>query len=634
MRSRGDTNDDKRRRLPADAPTSTIARVADCGDTISVMKPTLGKWLLERYVSGRIRGLGGDHMAPGSQNAMVSGEGYTRAFRGVTALAGKLGSRQLFNVDQSYAGLGTAIANGVGSVFGVRQLLMAIGTGQVYFAGLVLAGFIASSTLSFVAKVAGVYDPTTIYQVGHAQPSAPTIYAKDAPSVGKTGMSAAISVVIWRIDDFGVVSLASLSSNVLVLNGQSVIVPMPALDGNGQKRWGIGVVKLGLADLGNHYELPTSLGGEVLETDLTTIDGHTRSTEISWNTADLIGQRLAPDKAFPPPAGNFAGGMNDVIWVDASSLIYVSEPNEFGSLPPSNVLFASEPAVNYIQAFGMTLRLGRHTLGALLYVGGSPALEYQEVWRHMGIQYPQNVALGHHGRVMLWLGKPAILEGTSTEPNLDYATEVQPDFAGWDAAQTVDSPIVPGYDGRGEYEVWCLGKKVMAQYVPKKAWCSPVDLTNKISGNIVSAVTVDRVLYICSSDGATLTLYQFDVGTGSVMVIQTSDIRTNGYEINIDQVLAQGRVDNIANPVKLELIKNYDDANPVLLSADMRTAPLRTGVQEFFVPDPDVFATSHSLRLTMTGIGGIADGTTGLPVDCGIDFLETKGPPPNQVHAR
>lgn len=593
------------------------------------MRQSLGKWAILKYVSAVIRGLGGPHMAPGSVNAMVTGENLVRAFRGVTIIDGKVGSRIFFNVDQSYAGLGTALTNGFGSVFGVRQVLMAIGAGQVAFAGDELTGFIASSTLSFVAKDGDEYDPGNVHQVGHPQPSAPIIYAKDAPSVGQRGMFAAVSVVIWRVDEFGIVSLASLPSNVLVCNGQSVIVPMPAADDNYQTRWGIGVVKIGLADLGNHYELPTTLGGEVAEADLITIDGHDRAIEISWTTDSLIGQRLAPDKAFPPTAAQFAGAFNDVLYLDAEGIIYTSLPNELGSFPPSAALFANEPAVAYLTAFGIRLRFGHHSLGALIYVGGSPALEYQDIWEHMGIQYQQNVALGHHGRVMAWLGKPTVLENTGIEPNWEYATEVELDFASWDALQTEDMPVVPGYDPRGEYEVWCLGKKVMAMYAPKGDWCSPIDLTGKISGNIVGRVTHDRQLYLCSSDGATLSIYKFDVGTGSVMIVQTSDLRPNGYEQTINAVVAQGRLDNIDHPVKLRMIKDYGRQATVTLSEDIRRTPLAVGTQEFAIPDPNEFCISHAMELTMQSAGGIV--VDGVAVDCGFDLLETKGPPVGEV---
>lgn len=571
-------------------------------------------------------------MAPGSENAMVTGEGLTRAFRGVTQLVAKIGSRVFFNVDQGYAGLGSAITNGFGSVFGVRQLLMAIGAGQVNFNGAILAGFIASSTISFIKKTAGVYDTSFIYQLGHAQPSAPQIFAKDAPSVGQRAMSAAVSVKIWRVDEFGIFSLASLVSNVLVLNAQSVIVPFPALDANGQSRWGVAGTKLGLSDLGNHYELPVSIGGEVEETDLATIDGHPRSIEITWTTEDLIGQRLAPDKAFPPVAGQFAGGYSDVLFLDADGIIYVSLPNEIGSFPPSQALFASEPAVAYLSAFGIRLRFGKHSLGVLIYVGGSPALEYQEIWTHLGIKYPQNVTLGFKGRVLVWLGQPAVLDGTALEPDRTYATKVEPDFAGWDEQQTEDMPIVPGFDGRGQYEVWCLGNKVMAQYAPTGKWCSPIDLTGKVSGNIVSAPTVDRQLYLCTSDGAALSLYEFDVGTGSVMIVQTSDIRPNGYEQKINAILAQGSLDNIDHPVKLELIQNNRDAAPVLISNDIRRTPFETGTQEFAVAQPNQFCISHALRMTMESAGGIE--LEGVRVDCAVQLLETKGPPLNEVATR
>lgn len=649
------------------------------------MKVRLGDWLISEYISSLVRGLGGSHMAPGSENGMVSGENFVRAFRGVTALVGKVGSRLLFNTDQSYAGLGTATVNGLGSLFNVRQLLCYIGAGQVSFAGLALAGIIASSTLSLVKKSGGVYAAGALtgpFQAGHAQPSAPTIYPKNVPSAGTTPMSASVAVKIWRISNItGQVSLASLPSNVLVLNNQTAIAQIPLPDANGQTHWGIGVPPLGYDVLGVFYELPTSLHGEVAEADLAytraagsttftnasdtveivggvtaadigrrisngsfdtwitsivdgthakindipgatttaagtvthAVDGYTRAIEISWTNGALQKQNVVPDKAFPPPAGQFAGSQNDVLWLDADGIIYVGEPGQIGSFPPSNAIFANEPAVHYLPGIdGVTLRFGKHSWGALSYVGGSPALEYQELSHTLGIAYPQNVAFGARGRLMAWFGKPSVVE-SGIDPDYGYATKVMPDFDGWDEGQTVDAPIVPGYDARGEYEVWCWQKKVMAKYVPKDAWCSPIDLTGKVSGNIVSAVTHEKQLYLTCSDGADLTIYQFDVGNGSVLVIQTSDIETLARTDMISEVYVQGNPDNTDNNVRVELIGNYDDANPILIS-DL--APPQIGTQHLSPFRPDILgAITHCIRVTMTSIGN----------DGGIDKIRTYG---------
>lgn len=572
-------------------------------------------WTLEEgYASTRMRGRGGNHMSKGSRNAMATGERLTRAFRGVTARAG-VGSRVLFNVDQKFAGLGTAAANGAGAVFKVRDLLTAIGQGAVAYDGALVAGFSASSTLSFVRKSGGVYAAGALtgpFQAGHAQPSAPVIYAKDAPSAGQTPMTGAVSVVIWRVSSItGQVSLMSLPSNVLTLNGQSFILQVPDLpDTNGQDYWGWGAPKIGYADLGTYYKVPTSLMGEFAETALGTVDGHTRAIEVSYTTGALL-KELAPDKAFPPPAGQFAGVLNDTVWLDADGVIYPFEPGYLGSAPPSNALFAPEPAVLYMRVADGYLRFGRTTVGVLSYVGGSPSLEYTTLAEGQGIELPQNVAQGEGGRLLVWQGAPAILQpGGALETT--FADAVLDEFAGWEA-QTSAKPVCPGYHAKGRYEVWAFGKKVMAMYGPTGKWCAPIDLTGLVSGDVVAVVPHEDELLLSCSDGAALTLYRFDVGSGSVMVVQTDDWEGYGNGDTVTEVRASGRADNTSSPVVVQLIKNYDDASPIAISS---VNPPATGKQDFARTRPNILnVRTHALRVTMTSQGG----------DCGIDTLETKG---------
>jgi hypothetical protein len=554
-------------------------------------------------------------MRPGSLNALVSGDDQLRAFKGVTNLAGKLGGRIIFPADQSYASLGTQAVNGTGAAFRVKQLLMAIGAGQVNFDGAAIATFVASSTLSYSKESGGAY-AAPIYQAGRAQPSAPLIFAKDNPSAGRDPMTGGISVVIWRVSDKdGQPSLMSLPSNVLTLSGQSVIVQMPAADSNGQTHWGIGVPRIGFDELGIFYELPTTLGGEVAESALITIDGITRAVEISWTNGALQGQNVAPDKAFPPPAGQFAGVINDTLFVDADGIIYVGDPGFIGSFPPSNAIFTNEPAVHYLRlganAFG---RFGKHSVGVLSYVGGSPALEYQEIIPNLGINLPQNVAIGGGGRLLMFMNRPCALDG-SLEPDFEYAKKVLPDFDGWDA-QDATKPVVPAYDPLGLYDVWCYQKKVMAKYVPSGKWCSPVDLTGLVNGNVMSAIIIPTAtgqkLYLCCVDGATLKLYQYDAGTGSVMTVQTDDTPAS-YGDTVSEVFVQGRADTVANNVTVKLIKNFDDAHPVTI---FNAAPSLTGSQDFCRKFPNILNVKHQAMLvTLQSAGG----------DAGFDLIETYG---------
>lgn len=660
-----------------------------------LFKP-LHLWSPTDYQSASIRGQGAMYMVPPSKNALLDGSGFIRVSRGPALLNGLLGSQLFFLADTEYCGLGDGSAPVSGSILSARQLLIFVGSGQVNFAGAEITGAVATSTPSYIKKVANAYIAANLYQIGHAQPSAPQITAKDIPSVNQTAMNAAVSVVIWRISEAdNQPSLMSLPSNVLILSGQSVILPFPSADSNGQTDWGIGVPKPGLADLGVFYQLPTSLNGIVSESALSAtldlgscsiadgtsvvdttnvvtseqlgwrisfstfdsyitainsptqvevadentsggtitgdgtatyaVDGILRAIEISWTAGALLGQDIAPDKAFPPPASQFMGAMNDVFFVESDGIIYVSEPGFLGSYPPSNALFPNEPGVRYLRITdGLIARWGKTSFGVLTYVGGSPALEWHELWHNQGILYPQNVGIGARGRILVWLGKPAVIEN-GIQPDDDYGLNVLPDFDGWDTEQTEETPIVPGYDPVGKFECWFLKKKANVIHVPS-GWCSPQDFTDQIVGDIVDAVTYRQKLYFATSDGVDVRLYQFDAGTGSTAIIQFDDtVETLGDKIT--EVYVRGRVDNVNNPVRVEIVKNFADNNdaddePILISDE---TPAEAGYYALRTRKRQVFnAKTHTIRVTMTSEGG----------DAGIDIAGTRGSSSDTILAR
>ncbi len=106
-------------------------------------------------------------------------------------------------------------------------------------------------------------------QLGHSIPPKPNVYLKSPPSSGRKAMNAAVTIAIWRVDSYtGQVSNKSISSNVIQVSNGSVIVQLPDADDNNQDKWGIGGTRLGLSDLGNIYEIPVDMGGEVLESDV------------------------------------------------------------------------------------------------------------------------------------------------------------------------------------------------------------------------------------------------------------------------------------------------------------------------------------------------------------------------------
>ena len=244
----------------------------------------------EGYISSIPRSLKRTIMAFGSKNALLTGLGFIRAFRGFAPVNpdNQKGSTQFFQTDNSYAGLGSELGYGRGNIFKVQKVLAFVGAGAVRFNGQDL-NVIADSTLKYCKKIGGNY-AAPASQAGHARPTAPTIFPKNVPGAGKTPMNGSVVVAIHRADSVtGQVSNHSLASNVLVLTGQTVIVPFPMVDANAQDVWGLDVPKPGFGDAGVLYQLKTELGGEVLESVLAYTRTITNGTILhDSNTLDII----------------------------------------------------------------------------------------------------------------------------------------------------------------------------------------------------------------------------------------------------------------------------------------------------------------------------------------------------------
>jgi hypothetical protein len=239
--------------------------------------PKLSEHAPRRYVSSSPKDDGGDYMAAGSENVMLTGSGKTQVFKGVTPLLPKLGGIVMMNVAEDFASLGQeSDVTAYGNVFNVFSALFYIGKGLLRLAGISLL-VNASATLSLLVKRNGSYtDPLSgPWQAGLAQPSAPTIQAV-APPAGFTGkVNGIVSVVLWRIrSTTGAVSIHSEPSNILSAANQSVGVAVPLPDANGQDYWGIGVTLNNEGQTGSHFELievPESQVAEsIARTDVTT----------------------------------------------------------------------------------------------------------------------------------------------------------------------------------------------------------------------------------------------------------------------------------------------------------------------------------------------------------------------------
>jgi hypothetical protein len=571
----------------------------------------LADYSFDRYISSIAR-FGGrlNYLAKGTKNLLCLGVGKCTAYKGPVLQSGVNGSQQLMNAADGYAGLGEFNTAGVGSVFRVLAALFFIGAGLLRYNGLSLSAS-ASSTLQILLLSSGTYSNGP-WQAGLAQPSAPTVAVRATPGTGFTGkIIGSVSVVIWRIrSSTGAKSIKSLPSAVVVADKQTLRVTMPALDANGQDRWGIGVSETGFGFSGPHYKLM-----EIADSALTTIDSVARSVEIEWVNAELVDQPLAPTEDFPPPAAVFGGALNDVVFVDGAygditsgvtaaapgATIACSKPLNPESFPGDYVLFPPEPPVNLLRGGdGYYYRLGKNSMCVITYTGGRPPLSLQIVWPNVGISAPHNACVGEDGRLYLWIGKPARIVARSEEPETSFGDEVADDFEGW-----VDTDVVLGWDARRQ--LMCYFNKSLDKVMPYNtatgAWSSPAFLTGKITGSVVAAVTVNRDLIFCTNDNSTLRLYKFDGGTGMVVEVMTPWQRAEIETDNIYRVLVDWRADNTAN-VEMRVLINGDD-NPANAAVVKTISVPRTGLQSLKTQRPRVVnAKSHAIYLKQTCTGG------------------------------
>lgn len=211
-------------------------------------------------------------LTDGTENALPKGVTSYVPFGGITLDEAKgIAAKHHFLVDDSYAGLGGVGQVGKGTIWKAFDLLLFSGDGDVIVKGVDTTRS-ASDVLSYIKRDDdGNFTSESIYgQVGHPRPSKPDVYVKSPPSVGITPMNSVVSVAIHAADSItGQTSVMSeVSDPIEVING-SVIIAFPEFNtANNQDIFGVDVSREGLANLGNLYQLPTELNGEVTYEDL------------------------------------------------------------------------------------------------------------------------------------------------------------------------------------------------------------------------------------------------------------------------------------------------------------------------------------------------------------------------------
>lgn len=452
----------------------------------------------------------GTYLAKGSRNWLIVGINKIVGYKGPLLLNGVEGGKQMMEAAEGYASLGKSDTAGIGSVFRVLTALFFVGAGVVRYNGL-STGATATSTLSLRLLENGAYNGTT-FQAGLAQPSAPTIFTK-APGAGFSGtqlIPGTRSLVIWRIrSSTGAVSIASLPSNVVVVaSGETIVITFPLTSSNGDDRWGIGAPLAGRGEFGPFFVLT-----EIAESALTTIDSIPRSFELEWSDGQLAGADLAPIDDFPPPPALFGGTLNDTGFLDGcygdlgagqapatlGATIVTSIPLKFESWPPDNLIYTPQPptAVASRAADGYAYRAGMSTLGALVYTGGDPPISFQLRWPTAGCVAPHNMVIGEQGRLYMFTAQHGLARiGEGDEPDTEWALPFYDDTAGWNPYE-----VVMGWDGQEQFVCACHRKMILPFNTAANRACTPCDLTGKIRGNIISAVTRDLgELVICANN--------------------------------------------------------------------------------------------------------------------------------------
>lgn len=555
---------------------------------------------------------------------MFTGSGRAQAFKGPALIGGQNGSRLMFNsIDQGFTGLGDATTNGIGNVLGLIARAQAyIGSGPLYING-VSRSVSASTALQMLLYRSGSYSgaSTGPYAFGMEPPTAPVL--ANTPTAS-TVMAGTYSTVHWFVRSAtGGRSRRSSPSAVIVNTGFKMRHTVDAADltyaaSVGADRIGIGVTAAGFGATGPHYE-----EREIAISSLTTVDTVANSVELEWADASLIGKDLAPILDYPPPAAPFAAALEDVVAVigcygdlvsgvsttSPGTAIAVSLPVFIESFPLDSLLFLPAPpkAVLSRAADGYVFVAGEGYVAALLYTGGKNPLSLRVIWPTTGIQNANNWFLGEGGRLYAATAKRGLVRiNESGEPSTEFAKDVVDDTASWTMAN-----VVGGYDADHNRDVFGHAQTLLCFNPQREKWDTPIDLSTKITGNLVSCVPVSGGLLLAASDGATIRLYTFNSGTGMTWQVYGETHLSADIQSNLFQAEIAGRVDT-TNDLTFEVYANGDAAAKVSKTLmPSRTGRIHLPTQKLNIRG----AKSHQVYLSQTSSGG----------DCGPDAVRIRG---------
>jgi hypothetical protein len=178
-----------------------------------------------------------------------------------------------------------------------------------------------------------------------------------------------------------------------------------------------------------------------------------------------------------------------------------------------------------------------------------------------------------------------------------FAAGVADDMASWDPESTV-----LGFDGDHQHVCVMNGLTILPFYEPIGEWCSPVTVANA-TGTIQAAVTVNGSMFLAIGDSSSISLYDYNAGSGSTGTVKTAWIDSDLISDVLSQIIVALRADTV-NKVTVEVYTNGDDSKP---KRSHTIAPTKTGFSTLPVFKPNVTnAKTWRVKLSFTSNGGDA----------------------------
>ncbi len=461
-----------------------------------------------------------------SWNAIVSGDGHTRGFSGLTSMGANTGSRKMLPVGNRFGGIkDNGGTQGTGNFFeDIGQSRWGIGSGFPHIEGTNVTGWTLSTLLQVSVKSSGTYAAPV--QAGLSQPSAPDIGIIQTLGDVTGPVSAKIE---RRRPSTGARSLASPTSAVIVPSANRVRVTFPSAS-SGQTHWRVYFTFQGFGGVGIHYLAKYGALLDIPESTVSagTVDSIARSLEFTFKDGDLVPLEASFDDYTPPAAthaiklqnilalvGCYSDSVTDPTSTSTGTCIAVSKINNYESYIPTHLLFLPEQVVDVlarpVDDFGYIAC--ENSIHAIQYVGYRgdelPPCTITTVLPDIGVQYPHNWCY-FRGRLLLYTAEGNLLimneDGAFSG---DFAAPIRKIIQSWSTADTI-----VGYDPKNDCIIIANGKRILTfnlsgESVWRQIWIPDFSVT----GNVFACTTSKRRLYMTINNGGSYTAYSFDTNS-------------------------------------------------------------------------------------------------------------------------